>query len=106
MNEEPVWVREQVTTLRGQLMKLEERLAQAEFGWDKANEQRERWLTRALQAEARCAQLREALASTMVPDGTGGLHHHDCVGVHGYPCKAWCGETRDLLDSTAVSEKP
>jgi hypothetical protein len=61
---------------------------------------------RALKAEAQCAQLREALADTMVPDLTGGLHHHDCVGIHGYPCKAWCGETRALLDSTDAGKNP
>ncbi len=42
-------------------------------------------------------RLREALGSTMVMGKDGQLHDHECIGVHGYRCKAWCIAAREAL---------
>lgn len=54
-------------------------------------------------ALAQVKQLKEELRGCLLTGKDGLLHHHDCMGQHGYPCKGWCQETRELL---ATEPKP
>jgi hypothetical protein len=51
--------------------------------------------------QSKLAACVETLKGLLVEGKDGRKHEPDCIGVHGYDCKAWCAATRELLANAA-----